>query len=160
MPADTDTGDFDDQDSAEAFDEEATGELATDAGKDVLDVTTALGDGDVDGDQDALDADEEDDDDLEEIGEVSYQEEADDLQGTRSDNDPLAVDDIADFTSDRDGLDDDEVDGVSARPSEDAELISMGDVDALGGAQATSLADLESDSLSDSDLVELDYKES
>lgn len=158
MPA-TPDNDFDEQDTAEVFDEEATGELATDAGRDVFDSTTALGDGDVDGDEDALDADEEADDDLEDIAEVSDQEDADDLEGTNADADSLAVDDIPDFTSDRDFADADDVDGVSRRSPDDAELVSMGDVDRLGGQQGTRLSDLESDSLSDSDLVELDYKE-
>ena len=79
------------------------------------------------------------------------------LQNT--DKDPLASDDIPDRTNDRDFADADDVDGVSAHPADEPVVMSMGDVDALGGAQGTSVADLESDSLSDSDLVDLDYKE-
>ena len=166
MPAtDTDSGDFDEQDVAETFDETLTDgdERADSDGMDVrrdrLDVVSALGDADLEGDDDAMDADEEDDDALAEIGEVSDQQEIDDLDNERSDKDPLATDDIPDFTSDRDFPDDDDVDGVSAGASEDVEAIAMGDLDSLGGAQGERMADLESESLSDSDLVDLDYKE-
>ena len=169
MPGTTDTGDFDEQDVAETFDETMTVGDETD-GRDVLsdgldlrrdtyDVITAVGDSDLTGDDDALDADEEEDEDLDEIGEVSEQQEIDDLTDANSDSDPLASDDIPDFTSDRDFADDDDVDGVSARSSEDVELVSLGDVDALGGETGMRVADLESENLSDSDLVELDYKE-
>ena len=159
MPDMTDTDDFDAQDTAETFDEEATDRLATDRGGDVLDVTSALGDADLEGDDDALDAAEESDSDLEEIGEISIQQEADDLDGDNSDDDPLAVDDIPDFSSDRDFADAPGEERVSARPAGDVETISMGDVDALGGIQGERTSDLEAENLSDSDLVELDYKE-
>ena len=51
------------------------------------------------------------------------------------------------------------MDGVSAHPSEEPPIVSMGDVDALGGERGERTSDLESDALSDSDLEELDYKE-
>ena len=51
------------------------------------------------------------------------------------------------------------MDGVSAHPADEPTVVSMGDVDALGGESGLRTADLESDSLSDSDLEELDYKE-
>lgn len=165
MPADTDTGDFDEQDVAETFDETLTDgdDRASSDGMDVrrdrYDVITAVGDADLEGDDDAMDADEEDDDALDEIGEVSDQQEIDDLDNENSDKDPLASDDIPDFTASSDFPDEDDVDGVSARASEDVETVAMGDLDALGGAQGERMADLESDSLSDSDLEELDYKE-
>lgn len=165
MPTtDTDTGDFDEQDVAETFDEtltdgDETDSDALDLRRDTYDAITAVGDADLEGDDDALDADEEDDDDLAEIAEVSDQQDADDLDDGDSDSDPLASDSVPDFTSDRDFPDEDDVDGVSGRPSEDVEMVSMGDVDALGGERGERVADLESEALSDSDLVELDYKE-
>ena len=63
------------------------------------------------------------------------------------------------YHSPRDFADADDVDGVSAHPADEPTIMSMGDVDALGGERGMRTADLESDSLSDSDLEELDYKE-
>ncbi len=156
---DTDVDDMDAQDMAETFDEEATGGLATDTGRDVFDVITKVGDDDMEGDDDALDADEETDSDLDEIAETISQQDEDDLDDAGSDAGPLASDSIPDFTSDRDFPDEDDEDGVSAPADGDVETVPLGDLDQLGGAQGERLADLESDSLSDSDLVELDYKE-
>lgn len=163
-PTDTDTGDFDEQDVAETFDEtltdgDETDSDALDLRRNTYDAITAVGDDDLEGDDDALDADEEEDGDLEDIAEVSDQQDADDLDDGDSDSDPLAADSVPDFTSDRDFADEDDVDGVSRRSSEDVELVSMGDVDALGGERGERVADLESETLSDSDLVDLDYKE-
>lgn len=151
--------DIDDQDQAEVFDEEMTdgdgnGETSDpyDRGRAVRDETARLGDADLDGDEDALDADEEDDETLESLDEDG---EEDDLDDDDSDEGPLAVDAIPDFTSDRDFSLEDGEDEVSAAPEDDAETIAMGDMTDYAGAARVS--DLESDSLSDSDLKELDY---
>jgi hypothetical protein len=164
MPSDTDTGAYDAQDSAEVFDEDATtGDQdlsdAMDIRRNVQDVTSAAGDEDLEGDDDEMDAADETDDDLDEIAEVQAQQDEDDLDDDNSDDDVLAGDDVPDYTSDRDSADADDVDGVSRHPSAEPAIVSMGDVDALGGETGLRTADLESDALSDSDLEELDYKE-
>lgn len=164
MPDTPDTDGYDAQDVAETYDEtltdgDETDSDALDLRRDTYDAVTAAGDGDLEGDEDEMDAADETDADLEEIAEVEDQMDADDLDDGNTDTDPLASDNIPDFTSDRDFADADDVDGVSAAPSEDPTVISMGDVDALGGERGERVADLESDSLSDSDLAELDYKE-
>lgn len=165
MPdTDTDTDAYDAQDTAEAFDEtltdgDETDSDALDLRRDTYDAVTAVGDGDLEGDDDEMDAADETDNDLREIAEVTSQQDEDDLDDGNSDAGPLAADNIPDFTGTGDFADADDVDGVSAQPSEEPTTISMGDVDALGGETGARLADLESDALSDSDLAELDYKE-
>ena len=163
MPS-TDSDAYDAQDGAEVFDEDATtGDQdlsdAMDIRSNVLDVTAAAGDADLEGDDDEMDAADETDADLEEIAEISDQQDADDLDDENSEYDPLAADDIPDSTTDRDFADEDDVDGVSARPDDEPATVSMADVDRLGGERGERVADFESDSLSDSDLAELDYKQ-
>ena len=111
MPdTDTDTDAFDAQDVAEAYDEtltdgDETDSDALDLRRDTYDAVTALGDGDVEGDDDEMDAADETDDDLQEIAELADQQDEDDLDDGNSDKDPLAVDDIPDRTNDRDFID-------------------------------------------------------
>ena len=165
MPdTDTATDAYDAQDTAETYDEtltdgDDTDSDALDLRRDTYDAVTKLGDGDLEGDEDERDASDETDDDLAEIAELEDQTDVDDLDDANSDADPLASDDIPDRTNDRDFADADDVDGVSAHPSEEPVTVSLGDVDALGGGRGERVADLESDSLSDSDLEDLDYKE-
>lgn len=165
MPdTDTTTDAYDAQDTAEAYDEtltdgDETDSDALDLRRDTYDAVTKLGDGDLEGDEDGMDAADESDDDLDEIAELSDQTEEDDLDDGNTDADPLASDNIPDRTNDRDFADADDIDGVSAHPSEEPTIVSMGDVDALGGERGERVADMESDSLSDSDLEDLDYKE-
>ena len=165
MPdTDTDTDAFDAQDVAETYDEtltdgDETDSDALDLRRDTYDAITAVGDSDLEGDDDEMDASDETDEDLAEIAETTYQEDEDDLDDGNTDAGPLADDDIPDRTNDREFADPDDVDGVSALPSDDPTVLSLGDVDALGGESGLRTADLESDALSDSDLVELDYKE-
>ena len=118
-----------------------------------------MGDEDLEGDDDEMDAADETDDDLAEIAELSDQQEEDDLDDGNTDTGPLSSDNIPDHTNDVDFADADDVDGVSALSGDEPTLVSMGDVDALGGERGERVADLESDALSDSDLEELDYKE-
>ena len=160
----TDTDAYDAQDVAETYDEtltdgDGTDSDALDLRRDTYDAVTATGDRDLEGDDDEMDAADETDDDLAEIAEVQAQQDADDLDDGNSDDDVLAGDDVPDYTNDRDFADADDVDGVSAHPGDEPTIVSMGDVDALGGESALRTADLESDALSDSDLEELDYKE-
>lgn len=165
MPdTDTATDAYDAQDTAEAYDEtltdgDETDSDALDLRRDTYDAVTALGDGDVEGDEDEMDASDETDDDLSEIAELEDQKDIDDLDDGNTDMDPLGVDDIPDRTNDVDFADADDIDGVSAHPSEEPTIVSMGDVDALGGERGERVSDMESDSLSDADLQELDYKE-
>ena len=165
MPdTDVDTDAYDAQDTAETYDEtltdgDETDSDALDLRRDTYDAVTALGDGDVEGDEDEMDAADETDADLQEISELQYQEDADDLDDGNTDSGPLAGDNLPDRTNDRDFPDEDDIDGVSSAASEEPTIVSMGDVDALGGETGARLADLESDALSDSDLAELDYKE-
>lgn len=165
MPdTDTDTDAFDAQDVAETYDEtltdgDETDSDALDLRRDTYDAITAVGDGDLEGDDDEMDAADETDDDLDEIAEVTDQQDQDDLDDGNTDTGPLAGDNIPDFTGTRDFADADDVDGVSRHPDSEPTVVSMGDVDALGGEQGLRTADLESDALSDSDLEDLDYKE-
>ncbi len=165
MPdTDTDTDAFDAQDVAETYDEtltdgDETDSDALDLRRDTYDAVTKVGDGDLEGDDDEMDASDETDADLDEMADLADQQEEDDLDDGNTDKDPLASDDIPDRTNDRDFADADDVDGVSAHPADEPTVVSMGDVDALGGESGLRTADLESDSLSDSDLEELDYKE-
>ena len=165
MPPDSDVdADFDDQDQSEAFDETLTegdanfGEPTNpDIRPDVLDTTYALGDGDTDGDTEALDADEISDAELESM---TGDAEEDDLDDDDSDMGPLSQDDIKNFTADTDYVDEDQVDGVAAADPDEAEVIAMGDDNDLAKlASDTTLADLEPDDVSDEDLEDLGYKE-
>ena len=169
MAIDDDQPEYDDQDRAEILDED---NLLPDSARqrggddgltfeempDVYDATCARGDNDVDGDDEALDADEESDELLD-----TLRDEGDDEDNLDNDNplDALDADRLTSATADVDyEVDLDEVDGVSALDPDEAELIDVADADALGGAAALSVADLESSGeLSDEDLMELDYKD-
>ena len=164
--SDTPETDFDEQDQAEAFDEDAVAgddreggdpdEIDTLIGKGVRDETARLGDEDEDGDEDAYDADEETDELLDGLEADS---EEDDLDDDDRDAGALDADNIPSAATDRDFSHEDDVDGVSRRASDDAETVSMGDMDDLASSNGLTTADLESDTLSDADLRELDYKE-
>lgn len=160
--------DMDAQDVAEAFDEtltdgDGTDSDALDLRRDTYDAMTRQGDADLDGVDDAMDADEEDDDVLKHLDDDG--EDGDTPGGDGDDlvdddgltREPLGSDDLPMTSDDVDFEDEDDVDGVSRAPSEDAEEISMSDVDSLGGASGERVSDYESDNLSDSDLRELDY---
>ena len=158
LDADSDT---DAQDVAEAFDETLTDGDATG-----YDATSALGDGDLDDVDAALDADEEDDETLDGLDDEGRSADTPDEDGDDLvDHDdlqpePLAGDNLQMTTTDKDVSDPDDEDGVSAHAASEPEEISMdeGAIDALGGARGERVADLESDSLSDSDLKELGYQ--
>jgi hypothetical protein len=162
--------DIDAQDVAETFDETLTDGTDTadsdglDLRPDTYDAMTALGDGDVEGVDDALDADEEDDDILDGIDDEGRSadtpdEDGDDLvDHIGGPRDPLDDDNLPLTTTDKDFADPDDVDGVSSHSASEPEEISLSDVDALGGARGERVADLESDNLSDSDLQELGYE--
>lgn len=162
--------DFDAQDVAETFDETLTDgdenadSDALDIRPDVYDAMTKLGDEDVEGADDAYDADEEDDDLLDSLDDEgrsadSPDEDGDDLvDRVGLGPEPLAGDNLPLTTTDKDFADPDDVDGVSAHEDSEPEEISLADVDSLGGARGERVADLESDNLSDSDLEELGYE--
>lgn len=165
MPADL--PDYDAQDTAEVLDEDnllpdsdrmkgGDDGLTFDSMPDVFDSTYARGDADVDGDDEALDADEESDELLKTLG-----DEGDD-EDSLDDDDPvdaLDADRLPDETLDVDFEDGDIVDGTARLDRDEVELVDVADADSLGGASAISVADLESETLSDEDLMELDYKD-
>ena len=169
MDADSDT---DAQDVAEAFDETLTDgdETADSDAYDIrpnsYDATSKLGDGDLLGLDDALDADEEDDETLDGLDDEgrsadSPDEDGDDLvDHDDRQTDPLAGDNEQLASTDKDVPDADDEDGVAAHAASEPEEVSMSDgaIDALGGARGERVADLESDTLSDSDLKELGYE--
>lgn len=162
-----DQPDYDAQDTAEVLDEDnllpdsdrmkgGDDGLVFETMPDVFDSTYARGDNDVDGDDEALDADEESDELLETLGDTG--DDDDDLD----DDDPvtaLGVDDLTRETLDVDFEDNDIVDGVGRTARDEVELEDVEDADSMGGASGISVADLESDTLSDADLMELDYKD-
>ncbi len=163
--------DIDAQDVAEVFDEDATDgdnnlSDALDLRPDVYDATSALGDADVEGVDDALDADEESDEDLDGIDDEGRSADTPDEDGDdlvdRVDlqAEPLDDDNIQLATTDVDFVDPDDEDGVSRHSASEPEEISMSDmaIDELGGARGERVSDLESDNLSDSDLKELGYE--
>ena len=161
MPLDVDG---DDQDQSEAFDETLTegddnfGEPTNpDVARDVLDSTYALGDGDTDGESEALDADELTDEQLEGL---EADADDDDLDDDNAEMGESSDDDITDYAADTDGEDEDLADGVAAHSPTEAEVVAMGDINdlaALGDGQ--SVSDLEPDDVSDEDLEELGYTE-
>ncbi len=169
--AELDAGsDMDAQDVAETFDEtltdgDGTDSDALDLRRDTYDAMTRLGDADLAGVDDALDADEEDDDVLDHLDDDGEDSDAADEDGDDLVDDdglarePLEGDNLPMTSDDVDFEDEDDVDGVSRAPSEDAEEISMSDVDSLGGERGERVSDYESDTLSDSDLKDLDYKD-
>ena len=162
--------DIDAQDVAETFDETLTDgdenadSDALDLRRDTYDAMTKLGDEDVDGVDDAYDADEEDDELLDGLDDEGRSadtpdEDGDDLvDNTGLAPEPLGADNLPLTTTDKDFADPDDVDGVSALADDEPEEISLADVDSLGGARGERVSDLESDNLSDSDLKELGYE--
>jgi len=159
--ADADLPEYDEQDQSEVFDEDIMGDEGVGPSAemrvfeelpDVYDVTSAVGDRDVDGALDAQDADELDDEELDAIGEdLEYDDEAeDDLPDQLEDvaeDDELKDDEIDDL---------DEVDGVDEVQDDEVEQELGGDLNEEGDADE--VADYESeDELSDADVKELGY---
>lgn len=164
MPAEFDGPD--EQDQSEVFDEDNT-ELeeqrygGRDNGEtleelpDVFDVTRAVGDAD---------------DDEPEIGEdmtddeiVSSARDNDDDDDDLEDDDlvrseEIELDQEEDLTDIQDGEDPDDRDGIDARDPDEVELEYVGDLNDVDAA-ASAAQSLESDTLSDADLRELDYKD-
>ena len=147
-----DTPDIEGQDVAEAFDEDNTNDdLARSGGEDaeqfedipdVYDVTTRVGDAD---------------DDEAEIGEDLDDDEI--VDGARDDDDDDA--DAAEDPSDENDLgpdDPDRLDGIDKEKPDEVELTYAGDLSDVKDAGG-SAAELESESLSDDDLEDLDYKD-
>lgn len=166
MDADSDT---DAQDMAETFDETVTdGDMTDSDGLDIrpnaYDATSALGDEDLEGVDDAMDADEETDEDLDSLDDEGRSADTPDEDGDDLvDHDdlqpePLGDDNLPMSTTDQAYGDEDGVDGVGQRSASEPEEIAMSDVDGLGGAAGERVSDLESDNLSDSDLKELGYE--
>lgn len=155
--------DGDDQDQSESFDEtltegdDAFGEPTNpDVTRDVYDATYALGDADDDDETAAKDADEMSDEDLDDP--TSMEADEDDLDDDGADTDALSADNVADFSTDVDGPDDDAEDGVSAHGADEAEVISMGDINDLANlADGHSMSEVEPDNVSDADLKALGY---
>ena len=156
--------DYDPQDTAEVFDEDnysLDGEGGPSADMktleelpEVLDVTRALGDADVDEIHAAEDADEIDEDELDDL-ELEYDEDGED--------DRLA-DDVED-ESEAEGLyaaddDLDEADGVDDIEDDEAELEYVEDLDGTRSNAGRAARHLESrGELSNEDLEELGYRE-
>lgn len=166
--ADVPEMDDDAQDGAEVFDEDNTNldeveysgqedaEQAEDL-PDVYDVTTAVGDKD---DDEALIGEDLDDEDIVALAQDDDDDD-DDLEDddlARRDGDQLKGESDLDEVSDVGDEDPDDVDGIGALAPGEVELEYAGDLNDLDGA-SSSAADMESDSLSDDDLRELDYKE-
>ena len=168
MASDTSDADFDSQDQAEVFDEDnysldGAGDASADMMTleelpDVYDVTTALGDRDVDEVLTAEDADELDEEELDEVGaSLDYDDEGED---DRLDDD-VEDEPYDDVLADADEDDLDEVDGVNALEGDEAELEYVEDTDTpLETTNAGRAAQhMESrGELSDEDLEELGYK--
>lgn len=155
---------FDDQDHSEIFDEENTNDADRGPGEDaeqfedlvdVYDVTSAVGDDD---DDEGLIGEDMDD---EEIVAAARDDAGDDFEdddlvpreaGSFQSEDEL--DDIVDV----DDVDVDDRDRVNRPRKGEVELQYAGDLADFANA-ASSARDLESESLSDADLRELDYKD-
>ncbi len=159
-----DTPEHDDQDGAEAFDEDNTNDdLARSGGEDaeqfedipdVYDVTTRVGDAsddeaeigeDLDDDEIVEDARDDDDDDAED----------DDLAARHGEG--LGAEDPAD-ENDLGPDDPDLLDGIDKEGAHEVELTYAGDLSDVDGAKGGT-AELESETLSDDDLEDLDYKD-
>ncbi len=160
-----DTPEHDDQDVAEAFDEDNTNIESRRQGgaedaeqfediPDVYDVTSKVGDRD---DEDAEIGEDMDDDEIVDSAENDDDddEEDDDLKARHGEGgaaeDP---DDEADLGEE----DPDLTDAIDAKNPHEVELSYAGDLTDLAGA-SSSAADMESDTLSDDDLQDLDYKD-
>ena len=151
---------YDEQDQSEVFDEDNTNDVDRGPGEeaeqledlvDVFDVTTAVGDAD---DDDALIGDEMDD---EEIISSSTDEDSEDLEDDDlAPRDEVTFNEEEDLTGINDGEDPDLE--IAAHAGDEVELEYVGDLNDLEGATSAA-QDLESDTLSDADLRELDYKD-
>jgi hypothetical protein len=167
MAADLDAA-YDEQDQSEVFDEDNTeleeqryggrenGETLEEL-PDVFDVTQAVGDED---DDEAEIGEEMDDEEI-----VASARDRDDDDDDLEDDDLVRSEEIElDPEEDLTGLaeadydDPDEVDDIAARQPDEVELDYVGDLNDLAGARSAAQS-LESDTLSDSDLRELDYKD-
>ena len=162
-----DYGDFEPQDQAEAFDEDVMldpgqgpgAEMATlEELPDVYDVTTALGDADVDEVHTAEDAAEIEDEELDALGDdLAYDDEAED------DSIDDALEDEPEDTilyGDEEEEDLDTADGVASLEGDEAELEYVENLDETRSNAGRAARHLESrGELSDEDLEELGYKE-
>ena len=162
-------GEFDPQDQAEAFDEDISRDPGQGPGPDmttfeelpdVLDVTRALGDADVDDVLGAEDADEIDDEELSALGDdLAYEDDEDAEDDTIVD----ALEDEPEDTNlygDDDEDDLDTADGMAAVAADEAELEYVESLDETTSNAGRAARHLESrGELSDDDLEELGYKE-
>lgn len=166
--ADADINNLEDQDQAEVFDEinllperdrmkGGDDGLTFDTLPDVFDSTYARGDNDVDGDDEALNEDEESDELLDTLADRADSDE-DNLDNTDP-VDALDADSLTDATLAVDFEDNDIVDGVDRLALDEVQLIDVADADTLGGAVPLTVSDLESDRVSDADLIELGYED-
>ncbi|WP_174301711.1 hypothetical protein [Caulobacter sp. S45] len=160
-----DVPEYDDQDLAEVFDEDNTNEESQRHGgkedaeqfedlPDVYDVTTKVGDGDDDEGEIGEDMDDD------EIVAASADgdeddEEDDDLKGRFGESG--AAEDPAD-ENDLGPDDPDLADNIDKKDPHEVELTYAGDLTNVAGA-GSSAAELESDTLDDDDLRDLDYKD-
>ncbi|HVE74112.1 MAG TPA: hypothetical protein VNA30_03340 [Mycobacteriales bacterium] len=161
--SESDRPEYDEQDQAEVFDEDnysldGDGDPSADMKTleelpDVLDVTRALGDSDVDDVHVAEDADEIEDEELDGL-ELEYDEDGED--------DRLA-DDVEDEPDDNELLDEedlDEADGVDEQEDDEAELEYVEDVDETRSNAGRAAQHMESrGELSEADLEELGYRD-
>jgi hypothetical protein len=142
----SDTYETDDQDQSEVFDEDNTdGDAAEfktfEELPDLLDVTSAQGD--------AVDS--------EELDEADFDEDAIEDDEFEDDDEVVATDGYEETDEEDDDLDD--ADGVTARSSDEAPLIYVGDVDGRRGAQASAAHFESRGELNDSDLEDLGYQD-
>ncbi len=156
----------DEQDQSEVFDEDNNElEAQTYGGRDneqtfedlpdVLDVTQA--DGDADEDEPEIGEDMDDDEIV-----ASAQDDDDDDDDLEDDDllrsEEIELDPEEDLTGIADGDDPDDLDGLDETDPDEVELEYVGDLNDVAAA-ASAAQSLESDSLSDADLRELDYKD-
>jgi len=155
MPSDMD---YDDQDQSEMFDEDRINPDEGTSGPDMLtfeelpdvfDVTSKVGDADVDEDETALDADELGEDDLEALSDADGEDNtlADALEDDPEENELLDADDLQ------------AIDGLDDLEEGEAEIEYVEDTDAVAGAAPNRARVMESGGeLSDADLQELGYQ--
>ena len=161
------TSDIDAQDVAEVFDEDNTNiESERQNGAedneqledlvDVFDVTTRVGDR---SDEEGAIGEDMDDDEIiaaaqdEDVDDQDLED--DDLVGRQAE--PYDTEDELDGLANADSDDLDDVDGIDAIDPDEVELEYDGDLANVENA-TSSAADMESDTLSDDDLRDLDYK--
>jgi hypothetical protein len=156
--------DVDDQDQSEVFDEDNTNPQERGPGEeaeqledlvDVFDVTAREGDAD---DDEAEIAEDLDDDDIVASARDDDDDDLEDDDLVRSEEVSFAQEDDLTSVADGDDTDPDLVDAIEGRRGDEVELEYVGDLNDLEGA-ASAAQSLESESLSDRDLRELDYKD-